>query len=695
MAVFNIEKVQNSSLIVQRDSSVQGMLIAVDKENDPLTYTILREPESGTAVLDDLGSGTFTYTPDPGFIGSDSFTFKVNDGLSDSNPANVFITVQQPEEYTVIFKDHDGIVLKEEQIEHGNSATAPDDPTRDGYTFTGWDKAFATISANLTVTARYDKLTYKVTYTAGDNGTIIGPTQQTVKHGENSEEVTAQPETGYEFVQWSDGVSANLRIDENVTEDIHVTATFQEKIAPPDLEVTVDYEDNKNKISIINLYLNPCELKPIGVFTVPEREEWVEFKASASQGDVVLLIGEGYLPETKGALGCPEYTQAFDASGQFDWFDGTKIFTHSLQSQPGEKIYLSAFSHFGISNYEIISEIAKVQIFTAVYLSGDNGSIDGNPLQSIKHGQDGTEVTAVPDAGYYFVSWDDGTTTNPRTDRDVKQNINVSANFQIIRYSVVFKDHDGAILKMDTVSHGEGAIPPEDPTRKGYTFTGWDKAFDNITGDLTVTANFERNQYTVTFKDHDGTELKSETVVHGSGATAPPKPEREGYAFKGWDKAFATISADLLVTARYERLTYQVTYTAGENGTITGLTPQTVLHGNSSEAVTAEPETGYHFVEWSDGLETNPRTDENVTSDILVSAVFDYIKGDVNLDGKVNMKDAILLIQYAAGRDDLTDAQKKRGNISGHPDDNQVGMADAIRIFGIMAQSHSLEKQEN
>jgi alpha-tubulin suppressor-like RCC1 family protein len=137
--------------------------------------------------------------------------------------------------------------------------------------------------------------------------------------------------------------------------------------------------------------------------------------------------------------------------------------------------------------------------------------------------------------------------------------------------------------------------------------------------------------------------------------------------------------------ALIDDLDYTLTYTAGPNGTITGPTPQTVPHGDSSEQVTAQPDTGYHFVEWSDGSEANPRSDENVTSDISVTAVFDYIKGDVNLDGKVNMKDAMLLIQYAAGLAELTDVQKKRGNISGHEDDNQAGIADAFKIIGSMA----------
>jgi hypothetical protein len=83
-------------------------------------------------------------------------------------------------------------------------------------------------------------------------------------------------------------------------------------------------------------------------------------------------------------------------------------------------------------------------------------------------------------------------------------------------------------------------------------------------------------------------------------------------------------------------LTYQVTYTTRDNGTITGPTPHTIPHGDSSEAVTAEPDTGYYFVQWSDGSEANPRIDENVISEISVTAVFDYIKGDVNCDGKVS-----------------------------------------------------------
>ena len=61
------------------------------------------------------------------------------------------------------------------------------------------------------------------------------------------------------------------------------------------------------------------------------------------------------------------------------------------------------------------------------------------------------------------------------------------------------------------------------------------------------------------------------------------------------------MTADISVTANFAINTYTLTYTAGANGTITGTSPQTVNHGASGTPVTAVPDAGYHFVSWSDG----------------------------------------------------------------------------------------------
>jgi len=118
-------------------------------------------------------------------------------------------------------------------------------------------------------------------------------------------------------------------------------------------------------------------------------------------------------------------------------------------------------------------------------------------------------------------------------------------------YTVTFKDWDDSVIDTQSVVYGMGAVAPQTPAREGYTFTGWDKSFAAITGDLTVTALYSLNSYTVTFRDWDGTELKSQSVDHGSAATAPADPVRELYTFTGWDADFAAVTGDLTITALY------------------------------------------------------------------------------------------------------------------------------------------------
>ena len=89
----------------------------------------------------------------------------------------------------------------------------------------------------------------------------------------------------------------------------------------------------------------------------------------------------------------------------------------------------------------------------------------------------------------------------------------------------------------------------------------------------------------------------------------------------GWD--FATGLGSVNVANLVAAMTkFTLTYTTDGNGTISGTTPQTVSYGASGTAVTAVPNAGYHFVQWSDASTANPRTDTNVTANITVTAQF-------------------------------------------------------------------------
>ena len=139
----------------------------------------------------------------------------------------------------------------------------------------------------------------------------------------------------------------------------------------------------------------------------------------------------------------------------------------------------------------------------------------------------------------------------------------------------------------------------------------------------------------VTFNSNGGgaPSPASQSVAFGSPYGTLATVSRTGYTFNGWftsasggslitSDSIVSTASDHTLYAQWSINSYTLTYTAGEHGSITGTSPQTVSHGASGTAVTAVPDTGYHFVQWSDASTANPRTDTNVTGNITVTATF-------------------------------------------------------------------------
>ena len=305
--------------------------------------------------------------------------------------------------YTVNFLDHDDALLDTQTVNHGSSAEAPADPERVGYTFTGWDKGFANVTGDLTITAIYKINRYTVTFVDHDDEVLD---TQIVEHGSAATAPTVPVREGYTFTGWDPSFG-------EVTGDLIVTAQYE----------VIDY-------------------------TLTIQYEYADGSEAAESHTETLNIGDGY------------------------------------------------------------------------------------------------EVVSPPLTGY---TADRQTVSGTMPAGDVT----VTVIYTINSYSVTFEDFDGTVLDTQTVDHGSSAEAPAEPKREGYTFTGWGQEFANVTGDLTITATYAINVYTVTFVDHDETVLDTQTVEHGSAATAPTVPVREGYTFTGWDPSFGEVTGDLIVTAKY------------------------------------------------------------------------------------------------------------------------------------------------
>lgn len=110
--------------------------------------------------------------------------------------------------------------------------------------------------------------------------------------------------------------------------------------------------------------------------------------------------------------------------------------------------------------------------------------------------------------------------------------------------TVTFVDHDGSLLSSQQVEYGSAATAAHEPSRRGYYFIGWDRSFENVQEDMTVTAQYRIITYSVKFYDQYGTLLSTESVPYMSAANSPENRLQydNGYAFLGW--SYSTESPD-------------------------------------------------------------------------------------------------------------------------------------------------------
>ena len=398
--------------------------------------------------------------------------------------------------------------------------------------------------------------------------------------------------------------------------------------------------------------------------------------------DPVTLIwgGENWQIKTQGRVHVTEeYTVTFNAYGGFPMPDEQHVKSGEkavLPAEPTLKGHTFAFWYLGDDEQnataydfntpvtENITLTAKWNINKYTVTFNSYGGTPVPPAQEVEYGLTATKPDDPTLKGHTFAFWylgeDEQNATAYDFDTPVTGDITLTAKWNINKYTVTFNSYGGTpVPPAQEVEYSLTATKPDAPTLKGYTFAFWYLGDDEqnataydfntpVTENITLTAKWNINKYTVTFNSYGGTPVPpAQEVEYGLTATKPDAPTLKGYTFAFWylgdDEQNATaydfntpVTENITLTAKWNINKYTVTFNSY------GGTPvppaQEVEYGlTATEPATAPTKTGYTFDGWylgdekydfSDAVEQNITLYANWEKNIYTVTYTDGVDGE-------------------------------------------------------------------
>ena len=235
--------------------------------------------------------------------------------------------------------------------------------------------------------------------------------------------------------------------------------------------------------------------------------------------------------------------------------------------------------------------------------------------------------------GYTFIGWYKGE-SEWNFETPVTADLTLTAKWQINRYTITFDTAGGSEVPSITQDYGTAITPPAAPTRTGYTFAGWDKTIPATmpAENITLTARWTVNQYTITFKPENGGQDIVIKQDYGTAITAPANPTKTGYTFAGWDRESPTTmpAGDMTITAQWQLNRYTITFDTAGGSEVPSITQD---YGTAITPPAAPTRTGYTFAGWDKTIPTTmPAGNMTITARWTENRVIVIIRPDDSKD---------------------------------------------------------------
>jgi len=418
------------------------------------------------------------------------------DGTMPGCPVSIY---EEAAKYTVKFLDYDYSVINEQQVDCGNNATPPANPSHSGMTFSGWDGSYNNIHANTVVRATY---------------TVDG--------------VEAKLSVDGDLTSVNQGEKVNLNIYVKTPSAVITKAYIQNALLSAE-DQELEWSENSTAINFTAAQASAGTTQTKSGQTVFGSDKGraryfrLRIRLSGSTNDIYsnTIRIDTYYP-------IDIYSSTLDLVSQTDREE--LVGNGTIYSRPLDTVWVR----------NVDSEVCNPALSLA---SGDIGSVKGSDER-------GAYVVMPAELG------ENGITATPQ-----KYTVLFYAAGHVDGYwNTIYGD---GVYEPQNIDCGAAATLPEVEVAEGVIFNGWkaketgyaDDAYLEVTRDMSFIADMSNiPMFTVTFKEWDGAVLKTDYVYEGENATPPEVSEREGYTFSGWDGSYKTVTENRILIAQYEEI---------------------------------------------------------------------------------------------------------------------------------------------